>query len=135
MQPSHVNGLDAPKKTARVKVGASEYEIQWGPLAEYILSSRGLTVISVLPKLNAADPRALALKIELFRAFTAHLYKTGELPAPEEIAARLLPGQIDDAFMAMRGLLIDAKLWRPLEPEKNVPAPTPEPTQDQAPKA
>jgi hypothetical protein len=132
MTPAHVNGLDAPTKTATVKVGMSEYQIQWGPLAEYILSARGLTTSSILPGL--VTPKAVALKIEMLRAFTAHMFRTAELPESPEWAARLFPGQLDDAFLAMRGLLIDAKVWVSLE--KNAPAPTMEQTtQDQAPKA
>jgi len=128
MTPAHVNGLDAPTKTATVKVGKSEYQIQWGPLAEYILSARGLTTSSILPGL--VTPKAVALKIEMLRAFTAHIFRTAELPESPEWAARLFPGQLDDAFLAMRGLLIDAKVWVSLE--KNAPAPMEQTTQDQA---
>src|ERR1700721_1433611 len=133
--PSPVNGLDAPAKTALVKVGAATYELQWGPLAEYILSSRALTVFSMLPELNAGGPRATAYRIEMLAAFTAHQFRADAAPNPRDGAARLLPGQLDEAFLAMRGLLIDAGQWRPLAQPKNVHAPTTEPSTDQAPKA
>lgn len=132
--PSALNGLDAPKKAAIAIVGASSYDLQWGPLAEYVLSSRGLTTNHILEELNKLGPRSTAMKIEMLAAFSAHAFRSDTAPHVREWAARLLPGQLDEAFLIMRGLLIDAGVWRALPP-KNAQAPTPEPTQDQAPKA
>jgi hypothetical protein len=130
-----VNGMDAPAKPVWIKVGASEYQIQWGPLTEYVLSSRGITTAAIIEKINKGDPHTTALMVEMLAAFTAHSFRSGAAPDVKEWAARLLPGQLQDAFAAMRDMLIEAKVWRSLSP-KNVPAPTPEPpTQDQAPKA
>lgn len=134
MTPAHVNGLamDAPGRIAKVKIGPLEYGLQWGPLAQFMLSAAGLTTNSVLTHLQTASPQLFSVQCGMLSAFAAHNFKPNEAPTAQEWAMRLQPGQMDAAFMVMRGLLIEANVWRDLT--KNAPTPEHTPAQiDQAP--
>jgi hypothetical protein len=125
MTPALVNGLDSPRIPAFVTVGGARYSIQWGPLTEIVLSSRGYTTSTVLDIINKQDPRSSAVIVELIAAFTAHNFRATEAPSTREWAARLLPGELADAFQQVRLCLFEAGIWRPLE--KNAPKPESKP--------
>lgn len=128
-----MNGLalDAPARIAKVKIGPLDYGLQWGPLAKFILSSQGLTTHIVLRHLVEGSPELYSTQCKMLSAFAAHQFKPNEAPTAQDWAMRLHEGQIEAAFMVMRDLLIEAKVWRDLTknaptPEP-IPAPTPEP--------
>jgi hypothetical protein len=121
MTPALVNGLDSPRLPAFVTVGGQKYAIQWGPLTEIVLSSRGYTPSTILDIINKNDPRSSAVIVELIGAFTAHNFRATEAPSTREWAARLFPGELQEAFQQIRLCLFEAGIWRPLE--KNAPKP------------
>ena len=131
MQPS---GFDAPKATALVSVGHSvKYEIQWGPLAEYILSSRNTTLQQVLDAQRKNEPRFFALAMELLSAMTAHRYPAGEQIKPAEFAARIESSQFGPMWKAIWDTLIEAKAIVVNAPAKNEQTPEPIPATIQLP--
>jgi hypothetical protein len=130
MANARTNGLDAPKLTAKVTIGKAEYEIQWGPLTEYILSTRNLTLQNVLDSAKRQEGKWFALGLELLSAMMAHGYPSGEHPKAQELAARLLPteagkpSQFAEAFNRTLSYLREVGAVTPLpEAPKNDPAP------------
>lgn len=112
--------MDAPATDIRIKVGASEYEPRWSFLAEYILSSRNLSLQDVLTELNTKSKRSLAVGMELLAACLAHLYPAGEAPKAAFWAAQLLPGQFQGIVV---GLLKAGRAAGVIVPIKNEPKP------------
>lgn len=124
MQPSHVNGLDAPVSGPKVRIGASEYEPRWSFLAEYILSTRNLTLGDVLKEMNEGGKRSAALAMELVAASVAHHFPAGAAPNAAHWAGQMRDGQlrpvIDGIMAAGRaaGAIVD-KPKNEQAPEKN----------------
>lgn len=125
MTPAPVNGLDSPRIPLFIAIGGARYAIQWGPLTEIVLSSRGYTTSTILEIITKQDPRSSAVMVELIGAFTAHNFRAAEAPTTREWAARLLPGELAEAFQQIRLCLFAAGIWRPLE--KNDPKPETKP--------
>jgi hypothetical protein len=97
----HKNGLDAPGVPAFVLVGQQRYQIQWGPLVEYLLSARNVTLQQILEAQRNSEPRFFALAFELLSAMLAHSYKSGEQPKAAELASRLAKDQFKDIWQAL----------------------------------
>jgi hypothetical protein len=89
------NGLlmDAPASTIRVKVGADEYEPRWSFLAEYLLSTRDLTLQEVLEEVRMRGKKTVSFAMELLSACIAHHFPSGAVPDAASLAAKVAPGQ------------------------------------------
>jgi hypothetical protein len=128
---SSANGLDAPKLTAKVKIGSTDYEIQWGPLTEYLLSSKNVVLQQVLDAQKKNEPRFFALAMELLSALTAHRYPAGEHPKAAEFAARIgPPPQFAEAWGTILAHLAASGA---VTLTKNAPEPAKTPAVDPAP--
>lgn len=128
MENGRVNGiLDAPPSAIKVKVGAAEYEPRWSFLAEYLLSTRGLTLQDVLNEANQRGSKTAAFAMELLAACVAHHFPAGAAPTASALAAQVGPAQfkgIWDGLMAAgrsAGAIVDQP--------KNAQAPVTEPAE------
>ncbi len=102
METSHANGIDEPPVTLiRVKVGASEYEPRWSFLAEYLLSTRGITLQDVLVEGNAKGPRLASMLMELLSACIAHQFPPGAVPSAAALASMVSGDQIKHIIPAL----------------------------------
>jgi hypothetical protein len=93
MADGHLNGMDAPVSTIRIKVGAGEYEPRWSFLTEFLLSSRGLTLQEVLQEVSGRGKKAALYVMELLAASIAHHFPAGAAPTAEVLAREVGPAQ------------------------------------------
>lgn len=101
MENEHVNGMDAPKSLIRVSIGASEYEPRWSFQAEYLLSTRNLTLADVLEQWNSGGKRAAEFMMELLSACIAHHFPAGAVPTAAALAAQVQPDQRLNIYPAL----------------------------------
>lgn len=93
MQNGQPNGMDAPTSSIRITVGAAEYEPRWSFLAEYLLSTRGLSLQDVLEEANKRGKRTAQYSMELLSACIAHHFPAGAAPDAATLAAQIGPAQ------------------------------------------
>ena len=105
MENGHVNGMDAPQKTTtRVRIGASEYEPRWSFLAEYILSTRGLTLLDVLNEGNQRGGKWVSMVMELLAATIAHHFPTGGALTADQLSTQVTgPAHFAEIVKAVYG--------------------------------